>query len=119
MREMNKNPIRKHNIAAAQRGLIVQRVLVEGWTPEEAGRPFGVDGRLAARWVAAYRRDGMTALRGDAAFEGGPFRWIDFCLRWVGARMRDGILVAAGRPTLRHPHRGGAPEDPTRRQHWN
>ena len=42
----------------------MQRVLVDGWTPEEAGAPFGVDGRSVARWVAAYRHHGMAALRG-------------------------------------------------------
>jgi len=33
---MHNKPIQKRDLAAAQRGLIVQRVLVDGWTPEKA-----------------------------------------------------------------------------------
>ena len=49
----------------------MQRVLVDGWTPEEAGAPFGVDGRSVARWVAAYQHHGMAALRGETAASAG------------------------------------------------
>ena len=73
---MQTKSVQKRDLAAAKRGLIVQRVLVDGWTPEEAGAPFGVDGRSVARWVAAYRRHGMAALRGEVAVERGPRRWI-------------------------------------------
>jgi hypothetical protein len=107
---MNNKPIQKRDLAAATRGLIVQRVLVDGWTPEEAGAPFGVDGPSVARWVAAYQRDGMAALRGDAASERGPLRWIACVLGWFGARSRGGVK----RPATQGADRPGAP---TRR--WN
>ncbi|HEY3912813.1 MAG TPA: helix-turn-helix domain-containing protein [Stellaceae bacterium] len=47
----------------AQRGQIVQRVIVEGWTSAEAAAVFGVRERLVAAWVADYRRYGMASLR--------------------------------------------------------
>ena len=50
-------------ITAAQRGQIVQRVLVDGWSAARAAAAFGVEERLVAAWVAAYRRDGMASLR--------------------------------------------------------
>jgi hypothetical protein len=52
-------------IAAAQRGQIVQRVLVDGWTVRQAAAAFEIDERCIARWVAAYRRRGMASLRCD------------------------------------------------------
>jgi hypothetical protein len=113
---MNK-PIQKRDLAAAQRGLIVQRVLVDGWTPEEAGAPLGIDGQSVARWVAAYRRHGMTALRDEAAAKAGPWRWIACCFAWIGAWTRGGTM--ARRPATRRGEIGGAPENPTRRWRWN
>lgn len=52
-------------MAAAQRGHIVQRVLVDGWTAQRAAGTFGIDEKLVTRWVAAYRRHGMASLRTD------------------------------------------------------
>ena len=109
---MHNNSTQKRDLAAATRGLIVQRVLVDGWSPEEAGAPFGIDGRSVARWVAAYRVHGMAALRGEAGTESGPRRWIALCLAWFGARPRGG---SATKPPVTSPaDRGGAA---TRR--WN
>ena len=93
----------------------MQRVLVDGWTPEEAGAPFGVDERRVARWVAAYRRHGMAALRGEVAVESGPRRWIERCLGWIGACLaaaHDGRRPG-GAAAL------GAPETPTRHWRWS
>ena len=117
VREMQKKSVQKRDLAAAQRGLIVQRVLVDGWTPEEAGAPFGIDGQSVARWVAAYQRHGMAALRGEAAVEGGPRRWIECCLAWIGAWPVGG--GAADGPQARRAADGGSgdAEEPTRR--WN
>jgi transposase len=116
---MRADSVQQRDLAAAQRALIVQRVLVEGWTPEEAGAPFGVDGRSVARWVAAYQRQGMSALRGEAAIAKGARRWIEACrawiaLVWIGEQKRGGILKAK-RPSAWRSDRGGTPEDPTRR----
>jgi len=52
-------------VAAARRGQIVQRVLVDGWSVRQAASSFGVDERCVARWVSAYRRRGMASLRCD------------------------------------------------------
>ena len=87
---MLKKSVQKRKLAAAQRGLIVQRVLVDRWTPEEAAAPFGIDEQHVARLVAAYRRHGMAALRGEDAVEGGPWRWIRHCLGWIGAAAAAG-----------------------------
>jgi transposase-like protein len=53
----------RRTITAAQRGQIIQLVLVEGWTPGRAAAAFAIEERLVAAWLAAYRRDGMASLR--------------------------------------------------------
>jgi transposase-like protein len=50
-------------VTRAQRGQIVQRVIVDGWTSAEAAIAFDVEPRLVAAWVADYRRHGMASLR--------------------------------------------------------
>lgn len=50
-------------LSTAQRGQIVQRVIVEGWTTADAAAAAGVPERLVAAWVADYRRHGMASLR--------------------------------------------------------
>jgi Homeodomain-like domain len=47
----------------ARRALIVQRVLVDGWTSAKAAATFGISERLVDVWVADYRRHGMAGLR--------------------------------------------------------
>ena len=51
------------SITVARRALIVQRVLVDGWTSARAAAAFDVSERLVDAWVADYRRRGMTSLR--------------------------------------------------------
>ena len=63
---MNTAPIRSRAITTARRALIVQRVLVDGWSSAEAAAAFGVSQRLVDVWVADYRRHGMTSLRRQA-----------------------------------------------------
>ena len=63
-------------IAAAQRGQIIQRVLVDGWSPAQAAAAFGLQERRVARWVADYRRHGMASLREDEAAERVHLRWL-------------------------------------------
>ncbi len=60
---------------AATRGLVVQRILVDGWSPAQAAAAFGVRERQVARWIAAYRRHGMASLRDEAAAQLAPLRW--------------------------------------------
>jgi Helix-turn-helix domain len=63
-------------VAAVQRGQIIQRVLVDGWSAAQAAAVFGLPERRVARWVADYRRRGMASLRdedaGDRVFQ----RWL-------------------------------------------
>jgi transposase len=63
------------DVAAARRGQIIQRVLVDGWSPAEAAAAFDVEERQIVRWLAAYRRRGMASLHDEAASEGAPGRW--------------------------------------------
>ena len=97
--------MQKRDLAAATRGLIVQRVLVDGWTPAEAGAPFGVDEQLVARWVASYQLHGMATLRGDGAVESAPRRWIQRCVARIGSWLHGGV---AKRPVARPAEGGGA-----------
>jgi len=63
---MKNNPaLRRATISAAQRGQIVQRVIVDGWTSVEVAAAFGVPRRLVDVWVADFRRHGMASLRQD------------------------------------------------------
>jgi helix-turn-helix protein len=83
---MTRQQAKKRQITVAQRGNIVQRVLVDGWSIEQAAATFGIAERRIAGWVAAYRRHGMASLRDDAAFERAPRRWW-WLLRLMGARL--------------------------------
>jgi|SRR5215467_3436211 len=60
---MNTNSARTRTITPAQRALIIQRVIVDGWTIEKAAATLGVPERLVAAWVLDYRRYGMASLR--------------------------------------------------------
>jgi transposase-like protein len=51
------------SLTPAQRGRIVQRILVDGWTSAEAAASFDVPERLVDAWIADYRRCGMASLR--------------------------------------------------------
>jgi Helix-turn-helix domain len=67
---------KSRGIAAAQRGQIIQRVLVDGWSTAQAAAVFGLQERRIARWVADYRRHGMASLRQDDAPERVYLRWL-------------------------------------------
>ena len=67
---------KSRGIAAAQRGQIIQRVLVDGWSTAQAAALLGLQERRIARWVADYRRHGMASLRQDDAAERLWRRWI-------------------------------------------
>ena len=60
---MRHKASRKRAISAARRGQIVQRVIVDGWTPARAAAQFDLPERLVEIWVADYRRRGMASLR--------------------------------------------------------
>ena len=67
---------KRDGIAAVQRGQIIQRVLVDGWSTRQAAAACGIPERRIARWVADYRRDGMASLREDDAAERFLSRWM-------------------------------------------
>jgi transposase len=96
---MDADSGQKRDLTAAQRGLIVQRVLVDGRTPEEAGKPFGIDGWTVARWVTAYRRYGMAALHENGMLEGVRRRWLKGCLARIEAWLRSMAKRPAARTT--------------------
>ena len=60
---MKSNSARSRTITTAQRALIIQRVIVDGWTIEKAAATLGVPERLVAAWVLDYQRYGMASLR--------------------------------------------------------
>jgi transposase-like protein len=63
---MKKEASSCRTISVAQRGQIVQRVIVDGWTTIEAAAAFDVPKPLVESWVANFRRFGMASLRQDA-----------------------------------------------------
>jgi transposase len=95
---MDADSGQKHDSTAARRGLIVQRVLVEGLTPDAAGAPFGIEGPVVAGWVAAYRRRGMASLRESGAHDKALLRLIEQCLRRIAAWLRGAATRPASRP---------------------
>ena len=63
-------------VAAVKRAQIIQRVLVDGWSPAQTAAVFAVPERRIARWVEDYRRRGMASLREDEATERVHLRWL-------------------------------------------
>ena len=66
---MHSNPTTNGPITVARRAQLIQRVLVDGWSPAEVAESCGAEERQIARWVADYRRRGMASLRTDIAPE--------------------------------------------------
>jgi hypothetical protein len=91
---MRKIETNTRGIAAVRRGQIIQRILVDGWSPAEAAALLGVEERQVVQWVAAYRRDGMASLRGAPASENAPRRWVRR-LRVIMARI---FMLRSGEP---------------------
>ncbi|MGH7046461.1 MAG: helix-turn-helix domain-containing protein [Stellaceae bacterium] len=60
---MRRRSRTKGDLTPAQRGRIVQCVIIEGWSSAETAAAFGLHERLVAAWVADYRRHGMASLR--------------------------------------------------------
>ena len=83
---MDSNSAMSRSIGVTQRAQIIQRVLVDGWSPAEAAKASGVEERRIARWVTDYRRHGMASLRADVVDE-------RFYRRWAG---RARVLVTRG-----------------------
>jgi len=62
-RGMKARSPQSHTLTPAQRGQIVQRVIVDGWSTAAVARAANVPERLVAAWVADFRRHGMASLR--------------------------------------------------------
>jgi transposase len=60
---MKTTSSRPRSIPLARRALIVQRIIVDGWTGAEAAAAFNVSERQVDIWVAGFRREGMRSLR--------------------------------------------------------
>jgi transposase-like protein len=60
---MKNPPTPRRTVTIAQRGQIIQRVIVDGWTSDAVAASFGVPKRLVDVWVADFRRNGMASLR--------------------------------------------------------
>jgi hypothetical protein len=61
---MKNAPSPAHNkITPAQRGYVIQRIIVDGWTSAQAARSLGVPKRYIEAWVDEFRRSGMASLR--------------------------------------------------------
>jgi|SRR5262249_7478116 transposase-like protein len=74
---MDDNSAAGRTISMMQRAQIIQRVLVDGWSPAQLAQACGIEERQIARWVAEYRRRGMASLRTEAVDE-------RFYRRWAG-----------------------------------
>ena len=58
-----KNPAEAVARTPAQRGQIIQRVLVDSWTCAEAAAAAGIPEQLVDAWVAAFRRPEPASVR--------------------------------------------------------
>jgi hypothetical protein len=99
--------VQQRDIGAAERGLIIQRILIDGWAPAEAAQSSGITERRVKRWLADFRRQGMASLRDDLTAETPPRRWVAwaraYMTRLAGA-IRRSIVPSAAAPciVLRH-----------------
>ena len=60
---MKTTSVRPRSIPLARRALIVQRIIVDGWTSAETAAAFDVSERQVDISVVDFRRDGMRSLR--------------------------------------------------------
>ncbi len=94
---MDRLSAKGRDIGAAQRGQIIQRVLVDGWSAAQAAEAFDIQERQVARWVADYRRHGMASLYRDYATETRRHRWTRGLRGWL-VRCFGGLRRIATRP---------------------
>jgi transposase len=97
---MTATPVRSRTFTAAQRGQIIQRVLVDGWSPAQAAASCDATERQVLRWLAAYRRYGMNSLRREMPPERPARRW-DVRARGVFAPVLAWLAGRNGAETAR------------------
>jgi hypothetical protein len=100
-------------VAPVRRAQIIQRVLVDGWSPAQAASVFGLPERRVARWVADYRRRGMASLRDDEPGERPHQRWLrslaNTMSRCYGG-LRRGFGLVEPAPCIRLRYTGDKPD---------
>ena len=84
---MKTTSVHPRTITTAKRALIIQRVIVDGWTIDTAAVHFDMPERLIAAWVTDYRRYGMASLRDPSTPTVGS-EFIHTILRWMKAASR-------------------------------
>jgi len=97
-----------HTLTPAQRGQIVQRVIVDGWSTAATAHAAKVPERLVAAWVADFRRQGMASLRHK------PGKTVAAQLRILRSTHRFLLVIASGLRRLSGPRRPLSPS-PIRR----
>ena len=118
---MSKVSSNIRDVTAAQRGHIIQHVLVDGWTPARTAAAYGIAERHVARWVENYRRHGMASLRDGAAADRPARRWLRILTARISAALHGGVEARPARTIVLRRGRGdhGARRDPDRRSLWN
>ena len=94
---MDNNSATSRSIGVTQRAQIIQRILVDGWTPAQAAKTCGVEERRIARWVADYRRRGMASLRCDETTSGRIWRRMLIALQRLVPQASATMRQAIGR----------------------
>ena len=107
---MDNNSTISGAITAARRAQMIQRVLVDGWSPAQVADACGLKERQIARWVADYRRRGMASLRADVIDERFNRRCVGrvramlargFATIWRGVAPRSGVVLPSTRDNER------------------
>src|SRR5216110_1276384 len=96
-------------VAAVKRAQIIQRVLVDGWSPAQTAAVFAVPERRIARWVEDYRRRGMASLRDEVPGERIHQRWLH-ALTGAVSRCYAGLRRGFGLESPRRASSCGAPK---------
>ena len=117
---MNKVSSSIRDLTPAQRGQIIQHVLVDGWSPAQAAAASGIAERQVARWVAAYKSRGMASLRDDAAADGKLRRWLRAVAALMSTALYGGFEARPARCiVLRRGDDRERRPDPDQRSVWN
>ena len=57
------NVHRRAKTCPESRGLLVRRVLLEGWTRQETAEGLGISVRTTSKWLRRYRLEGAAGLQ--------------------------------------------------------
>ncbi|MBV8890013.1 MAG: helix-turn-helix domain-containing protein [Alphaproteobacteria bacterium] len=78
-------------LSVAQRGQVIQRVLVDGWSAAETAAAFRIEESRVEAWLADYRGKGMASLHRERARmrmpRRGPSRWVHIARLWLDERL--------------------------------